>query len=617
MYHRYILDVQSIREYEKYLVDKGAELELLMELAGTEVAVRAHRQFAASAYLVLAGPGNNGGDAWICADELAKKGAEVRIVCAQTPEEIQHEYIRERAKAAVKLGLPVFVNPSLEEFDELYRLSDVVIDGIFGIGFYGELAEPYRSWCSYVNEHRYACDKVKPVVSIDVPTGMNAMTGELCESAIQQADVTVTMFAAKPGFIGGRDMGSLGRLCIADIGAPHLPEECEDELAQLALARILPTESYADCLTLPPVDPLAHKYSRGSLLIVAGSSLYPGAALLAARAAEQAGAGYIIVAVPQSIAATIQAQLPSVVVLGLPADQTGAFDREAAVQINKIAEKVDFILAGPGMTTRPGSQAIVRELLALDVPLMLDADALNCLAELTVRSLLDAPQILRREHSLILTPHDGELARLVRSDTPLTPATRLYALRQLIERVGSRNFMILSKGVYSYIAHESGTVLCLSSPEPLLARAGSGDVLAGFMASILTSAFAYFGKTLHQDQKELDLIPYIYTCQYVHNMAAQQISSMKEGLYGYSVSELAASMAVLCNELYACLQYEDFNLLMAGKKPSLEFYEDEDFETVRFKIGEHIFAQLEECFDDESQLYEDGEFDEELVEDKN
>lgn len=608
MYHRYILDAQSIREYENYLINKGANLELLMELAGTEVAVQAHRHFAASAYLVLAGPGNNGGDAWICADELAKKGAEVRIVCAQTPEEISNEFIRERAKAAVKLGLPVFVNPSPEEFDELYQLSDAVVDGIFGIGFHGELPEPYCSWCAYLNEQRETTDEFKPIVSIDLPSGMNSATGELAATALRQADLTVTMFAAKPGFIGGKDQASLGKLCVADIGAPNLPEECEEELSQLSLAKILTTEDYFNLVALPQPYSLAHKYTRGTLLIVAGSSMYPGAAILAARAAEQSYAGYIILAVPQSIAPMIQIQLPSVVVLGLSADQAGSFDAEAAAQIRKLVHKVDLVLAGPGMTTRSGSQTIVRELLALDVPLILDADALNCLADLTTRSLLDAPQILRRKKDLIFTPHDGELARLVRADEPLTPVTRLYALRQLIERVGSSNFVILSKGPYSYLAGKDVTMLCPSSPEPLLARAGSGDVLAGFMASMLASIYAYATRVLKVEAHEFDALPYVYTCQYVHNLAAKSLRQARIGIAGFSVDELAKAMAHHCNEFYGVSQFIDTEILAADRRANLEFFEGEDFDLIPLSVADlyaSIGRDLEHAFEDEFKFFED------------
>lgn len=548
----YVLDVEAIRAYEDYLVSRGASLEALMELAGTELALRLHRDYRNSSYLFLLGPGNNGGDGWICADELAKRGAEVRIVCAQTPEEISNEYIRERAKSVVKLGLPIFYNPSLEELDELYASSSVVVDALFGIGFHGDsLPEPYAQWVELLNSFR--SESCYPeLVCVDVPSGMNPQSGALCKGAVQHADKTITMFAAKPGFIGSPQAEHLGEVQIAKLGINHFPQDCLDELKALSRLEVLDENAVSELIQLPFISSYGDKYARGTLLVVAGSSLYPGAALLCAQAAERTSAGYVILAVPQSIAGILQAQLPTIPIIALPCDKQGNFAPEAVVQLRGLCKAADAVVAGPGMGSSEGSQALVRCLLDSNLPLVLDADALTCLTKLVQASLIDSPHILRREAPLLLSPHAGELKKLCAEKGFFGPYERMDRGARLAQAVGSHNFMLLSKGAFSFIFGSECSLLAPSKPNPQLSKAGMGDVLSGVLGSFMATNFARneFNEEYHSLHERLSLLEIIVTAVSMQNLACSKVFTSSFGAQALTIGSNAQDLIALLPGLY-------------------------------------------------------------------
>jgi NAD(P)H-hydrate epimerase len=229
------------------------------------------------------------------------------------------------------------------------------------------------------------------------------------------------------------------------------------------------------------------KFTRGSVLVVGGSTRYTGAAVLCARAAARAGAGYVTLAVPEPVVAIAQTHLLEIPVVGLPFDEErGSFAADAKEQIVEMAEKASAVVVGPGMLVNPSTMAVVAALLQSRAPLVLDADALNCVARLTSGRLDSFPELIRRTAPLVLTPHRAELGRLVgRADTPpdSLPAA-LDAARRIVWAEGGSEVCVVAKGTATACVGVDIALL----PKPgtsSLATAGSGDVLAGIMGATL------------------------------------------------------------------------------------------------------------------------------------
>ena len=235
---------------------------------------------------------------------------------------------------------------------------------------------------------------------------------------------------------------------------------------------------------MEPLPASVNKYTRGSVLVLAGSATYPGAALMAAKAAARAGAGYVAVAAPDACANLIRLALPSVPVFAMPSDSRGSFGAAAPMQVVELAKHYNCVLCGPGMTTAAGCMSVVTSLLALDVPLILDADALNCLASVAIGGIDATPELYRREAPLIMTPHTGELARLVDEESIDDLASAIDASQRIVWAAGSDDLVVVAKGPTTAIVGVEKVLLPLSGPAAL-ATAGSGDVLAGIIAGTM------------------------------------------------------------------------------------------------------------------------------------
>ena len=244
---------------------------------------------------------------------------------------------------------------------------------------------------------------------------------------------------------------------------------------------------YADLLPLPALE--AHKYSRGHARGVAGSALYPGAAVLAARAASRGGAGYVTLAVPEPVMGVAQCHLVTVPVCALPAGECGAFASEAAACLPALLERADGVCFGSGATVCEGTGAVLAALLRdCHVPLLLDADALSVLCR------LDAAQAAAHAAPLVLTPHEGEMRRLVHAFVPECEgfdggvlAARAHAASRLAHTLDAT---VVFKGPVTLVASPDGAVLASDHGSPVLATAGTGDVLAGIVCALLAAHLA-------------------------------------------------------------------------------------------------------------------------------
>jgi len=396
--------------------EAGHDVGELMARAGRAVAEEAMLRFPdAKRFVGVCGGGANGGDGRIALDVLQAAGK-----AARTTEEA-----------------------SLAE-------ADVVIDALFGTGFHGEPREEAAGLIEAINASG------RPVVSVDLPSGVDASTGEIAGTCVN-ATVTVTMHAPKVGLEVAPGRFHAGEVAVADIGLGEI--ETEHRLVTPAILALVPRRSAEQ-----------NKYSAGTVLVVGGSRGLTGAPSLAAEAAFRADAGYVAVAVPDSTLAVFEQRLLEAVKLPCP-EEDGEISPRAVEPIAEFASKAGSLALGPGLGRGAGPREVVRRLLAeLDRPAVVDADGLFELE----------PPV--RTAATVLTPHEGELARLLGVQSSWVAAHRLEAARRGAENFGC---VCLLKGADTLVAAPGEGVLVVGLGTPALATAGSGDVLTGIVAAFL------------------------------------------------------------------------------------------------------------------------------------
>lgn len=462
-----ILSTEEVTTLENIIEREGTSKAELMEHAGEFVAQLA-QTYHPHEVVVLVGFGNNGGDGWVAADFLQQRGVHVVVVTPVEPNEIQSALARHVARRTAGRDVTVVVGPSRDELAALLVKADLAIDAIFGTGFHGSVRAPFSIWIPTLNEAQVR------VISVDIPSGLNAVTG-VVEDCCVRADKTATMIAPKIGLYSADGPQYVGELVCGEL-YDRLDEVIGDVDHAAEIVEAADLFDFMD-----PLPANVNKYSRGSVLVVGGSARYPGAAIMAAKAAARAGAGYVSVAAPDACANLIRMALPSVPVISVPSDSRGSFGAAARSVVCDVAAKYDCVLCGPGMTTAAGCMQVTSGLLELDVPLVLDADALNCLSRLAIGGIDKTPELYRREAPLIFTPHHRELSRLV-GDVPVDDLSSAIDAAQQIEwAVGSDNLVVVAKGATTAVVGVEKVLIPTAGPASL-ATAGSGDVLAGILA---------------------------------------------------------------------------------------------------------------------------------------
>ena len=470
-----VLNIEDIRAVERRLSDAGVSVSELMHRAGGAAAQEVMHLGDVLRVVVLAGFGNNGGDGWVAAEDLKASGVDVRVVTPCEPENLHGDLAPMVARAAIESGVKYLVGPSRDELDQLLGAADVVLDAMLGTGFHDAPVAPLSIWIDALNSSGAR------VVSVDVPSGLSAQTGR-APGAVVVADVTITMLALKPGLLSddGRDV------CGSIVVAPLAEQTARLVYEADPVAWRCETADYIDVLQPPTC--VVDKYTRGSVLVVGGSTRFPGAAIMAAKAAARAGAGYVTLAVPEPVASLARTHLLEIPVVGLPADADGTFSNAARAQVAELAARRSAVLVGPGMCVTGGTVGVVSTLLEGKTPLVVDADGLNSIARLTNNALDEFPELLRRSAPLVLTPHRRELGRLVGltgDASPDTLTSALDAARRVVWADGGSEIVVVAKGTAT--ACVGVEVALLPKPGPAcLATAGSGDVLAGIMAGLLS-----------------------------------------------------------------------------------------------------------------------------------
>ncbi len=457
----------------------------LMERAGRELALSARNMLGVPEgrqVALVIGKGKNGGDGLVAARYLAQWGAHVNVVMLNAAADLHPDAAANHAK----LESDIFSEwrPGGPEPPGLRR-ADLIVDCIFGIGFRGTVEGLYADAIEAIN----ASDAL--VLAADVPSGVDGGDGSVRGPAVR-ADRTVTFAFPKTGLYLFPGAELVGELEVRDIGIPPLL------LSGTAASDIatIEEEHVGALLPVRPAD--AHKGTAGRVLLIAGSVGMTGAAALASLAALRAGAGMATLGVPASLNPVMEMKLTEVMTLPLP-EADGALTAAAAEPALAAAERADAVALGPGIGTRESTRDLVGILLRdLGVPLVLDADGLNCAAE--------KRQILaEREAPLIITPHPAELSRLTGRSTPEILEDRLGAVKEAAQRFGCP---VVLKGAHSLVADPAGRVRINLTGTSGMATAGSGDVLTGCLAALLAQGLAPFeaalcGVHLHGSAGEL------------------------------------------------------------------------------------------------------------------
>ena len=434
----------------------GTPADVLMERAGAGVA-RACLDLLGGGYgrraVVVCGKGNNGGDGLVAARHLARAGVGVVVILLEPGDTLREPAAGNLSRLA-DAGVRVRPYEAAALRHELDR-ADLAVDAIFGTGFNGA---PDDAWAEAIDVMNAAGASV---VAVDIASGVDGATGAVAGVAVR-ADLTVTFGAAKLGSMLLPGAGYAGDVRVVDIGF--------DEAAMSVDAWV--TEPGDVGAALPARAVTGHKRASGTLVVVAGSRTMTGAVRLVARAAARAGAGYVIVAVPRSILPIVQTELEETVFLPLDETDDGAIASTATGDVLEALGDAHALAIGPGLSRADDTAAFVRTVVReAPVPAVVDADALNAFAG-------DAPSIADRKADAVLTPHTGELARLV--GRPLKDAvSEGRALASASDAVA------LVKGTRSVIVAPDGRVRVNPTGSTALATAGTGDVLTGTIGGFL------------------------------------------------------------------------------------------------------------------------------------
>jgi hydroxyethylthiazole kinase-like uncharacterized protein yjeF len=422
----------------------GPTLEL-MERAGAATADAALRDYRdASSVAVWCGAGSNGGDGLVVARKLHEAGRAVEVRLAASEEELEGD-AGENLRRVKELGLP---------FGE-GKAADLLVDALYGTGFTGKPRPEAARLIEEVN------DASAPVLAVDVPSGVDASTGEVPGPAVR-AERTITFHGCKVGLVVAPGRFRAGTVEVADIGLQ--PAETRHGRVSAEILSLVPRRGPGD-----------NKYSAGSVVVVGGSTGLTGAPSLAAEAALRAGAGIVTACVPESLHVVFEQRLVEVITRPCQ-DEDGVMTVDAADVVLEAVERAGAIALGPGLGRTDGSRALVGYLLdRLDKPLVLDADGLWALTDhLDWVFLRDAPTVL--------TPHAGELARLLGRKSDWVDSRRLDAVQAGADDVGA---VVLLKGADTLVAAPGRGVLACDLGSPGLATAGTGDVLTGIVAAFL------------------------------------------------------------------------------------------------------------------------------------
>jgi len=466
---------------------------VLMENAGrgaAEEILKAFPDLQKKKVAIVAGKGNNGGDGFVIARHLTNCGVPVKVFLLTEPKALRGDaetnyYIFHRMKGEI---LSVPSSKDYQKVKKDFERADLLIDAIFGTGLDAEVRGYYREVIDHLNTLH------QPIAAIDIPSGLNADTGKPFGTAVR-ATLTLTFGLPKLGLLISPGVDYVGTLKVIDIGIPR--NLVEEEKIQTYL---LEREEIRKWLSVPR-RPDTHKGDYGHLLVIAGSVGKTGAAAMVCEAALRMGAGLVTLAIPKSLNPIMEMKLTEVMTEPLPETPKQTLSLRAYSSILRLCENKRAVVIGPGLGTYKETQTLILKLVkALDIPLVLDADGLNALA--TQPKFLPATN-----RSLILTPHPGEMARLIRGTVKEIQENRIGVSRSFSQ---VNHVYLALKGYRTLIVTPRGETYINPTGNSGLATGGTGDVLSGMIGGLLCQGF--------------DILPSLQASVFLHGLAGDEVA---------------------------------------------------------------------------------------------
>lgn len=457
-------------EPEQADIPFGSSLSRVGQIRSDEkLTVRDQKQH----WLILVGKGNNGGDGLVAARYLQDAGIKVTLLYAQDPSEMTGDAAIQR-DATQQSGIDFAIWNKDWEQESNWQSYTGIVDALLGTGSQGEPRAPYDAIITAANSSG------KPMIAADIPSGLNADTGEVAETCIQ-ASLTVSLAFLKRGLIQYPGAGVAGDVVVRHIGIPRFTAQTLGVDTHLVTQEVLEHVLKVDPERARAVD--GHKGTYGHVLIVGGSMNMSGAGLLASRAALRIGSGLVTWALPQALLPHIAGHVPELMLAPAVEGVEGKWDRSSTDLILPLAEKCDVLAIGPGLGRFEQDGEWLQTLWEqTDQPLVLDADGLNMIAE--ADGLSNWPS---RSADTVLTPHPGEMARLAGISTPEVQRDRIGIARDFAIQHG---ITLVLKGARTVIASSEGTVYVNTTGHPGMATGGSGDALTGIIAGLLAQGLS-------------------------------------------------------------------------------------------------------------------------------
>lgn len=447
---------------------------VLMELAGlgANKMLLELMEGMPAAVTVICGKGNNGGDGMVVARHLLRAGVETNIfVVGSEKDSYSNDHLVNR-RILETMGVEIYYidDKDLEPLKASLMDTSAIVDAILGTG----IDRVVEGICSQIID--LINESARPVLAIDIPSGLNSDTGQIMGNSVQAA-ATATFGSVKPGLLCHPGNLVAGEIRLIDIGLPmpeSLPEEMIDSLPQLEIPRWWLATAFDVSSKLPerPID--SHKGSFGQILLVAGSVGMSGAAMMSARSSLRSGAGLSILATAKSLVPALPAE--EIIYRPLTETSTGSIGIDALKELEHDMERAQVMVIGPGLSSNEETVSFIHELLKkVRVPCVLDADGLNAIAQ--------NPKIMSEtEGGFVFTPHPKELSRLMGKSTAEIQSDRIRSAQEAAKRFGAT---IVLKGANTIVATPDDDVFIIPTGNNGMATAGSGDVLTGVIAGLL------------------------------------------------------------------------------------------------------------------------------------
>ena len=458
---------EEMRRIDKKAIEEiGIPSIVLMENAGLKVADAIERKYGplkGKYVYIFAGSGNNGGDGMVVARHLFNQKVKAKIFLLAEKKNIKGDAATNLA-ITEKMGIPMreITSPAfVESLEKELAKADIVIDALLGTGAEGAPRGLMKKVIDLINKHS------KNTVAVDIPTGIDADTGEVRGEAIK-AEYTVSLAYPKRGLYLYPGMDYAGEIEIVDIGIPTGLEEDKINSELLTLAGISKKLFFR--------KPSSHKGSFGHLLVIAGSPGMTGAASLTALSALRVGAGLVTLGIPEDLNPILETKLTEVMTLPLPQSKDKTLCKEGFEKIKDFSQKCKAMAIGPGISSTKQTKELISTIIdQLDIPLVIDADGINVLAgELSL--------LKKYKASLIITPHPGEMGRLVGASVEEIQKDRIGFTMALARRIGA---IVVLKGARTVIASKEGNSWVNLTGNPGMATGGSGDILTGIIGGLL------------------------------------------------------------------------------------------------------------------------------------